>query len=285
MGPKMPLTAQLADEERRLRKQLRQAWTGGGAEGCRKLLQTEWNVEPDITERLLRYLERQNKAAPIPSDDPVQIERVRQGRSLLMLVHCVAGRAVNRSLAWVLAYRLGVSGSVVANHDDRAFLLSVSPKDRPGEAQLRSAFRPEGFRDDLQAALERTETLGRQFRPVAEIGQLIPKRTYRGRTPARASSWNGSLLYSTLRQHEADHPLLRETIRSALEDMMDVERAQSEAARIYEAEWEIFDLPRPTPFGLELFAAFSRETLLAQDPDRALDELVNALYEQWAETD
>ena len=53
------------------------------------------------------------------------------------------------------------------------------------------------------------------------------------------------------------------------------------AARIYESQWEVYDLPRPTPFGLELFAAFSRETLLAQDPDRALDELVAALYEQW----
>ena len=184
-----------------------------------------------------------------------------------------------------MAYRLGVSGSVVANHDDHAFLLSVSPRDQPSEAELRAAFHPEGFREHLQVTLERTETLGRQFRPVAEIGQLIPRRTYRGPTPARASSWNGSLLYTTLRQHEPEHPLVHETIRGALEDMMDVERAQAEAARIYRTEWEIFDLPRPTPFGLELFAAFSRETLLAQDPDKALDELVSNLYEQWAETD
>ena len=190
---------------------------------------------------------------------------------------------MNRSLAWVLAYRLGVSGSVVANHDDRAFLLSISPKDQPSEAELRRAFDPHGFREHLQTTLERTEMLGRQFRPVAEIGQLIPKRTYRGATPAKASSWNGSLLYTTLRQHEPEHPLVRETIRGALEDMMDVERARAESARIYRAEWEIFDLPRPTPFGLELFAAFSRETLLAQDPEKALDEMVMALYEEWGE--
>jgi ATP-dependent Lhr-like helicase len=212
----------------------------------------------------------------------VQIERVRERRSLLMLFHCVAGRAVNRSLAWVVSYRLGVSGSVVANHDDHAFLLSVSPKDQPTNAELRRAFNPANFVTDLQATLERTETLGRQFRPVAEIGQLIPRRTYRGQTPAKSSSWNGQLLYTTLRQHEPGHPLVRETIRGALEDMMDAERAQKESERIYHSEWEIFDLPRPTPFGLELFAAFSRETLLAQDPDRALDELVSALYEEWA---
>jgi ATP-dependent Lhr-like helicase len=176
-----------------------------------------------------------------------------------------------------------VSGSVVANHDDHALLLSVSPRDQPSEAELRNAFRPEGFIEDLQRTLERTETLGRQFRPVAEIGQLLPKRTYRGATPARSASWNASLLYTTLRQHEPEHPLVRETIRSTMNDMMDAPRALEEASRIYHAEWEIYDLPRPTPFGLELFAAFSRETLLAQDPDRALDELVTSLYEEWGE--
>lgn len=281
MGPKMPLTAQLAEEERRLRCELRAAWTTGGVDECRKLLRKRWLAEEDVVERLIAYLTRQSRAAPIPADDPVQIERVREGRSLLMLFHCVAGRAVNRSLAWVVSYRLGVAGSVVANHDDHAFLLSVSPRDQPTDRELRRAFNPLNFIDDLQAALERTETLGRQFRPVAEIGQLIPRRTYRGQTPAKSSSWNGQLLYTTLRQHEPDHPLVRETIRGALEDMMDADRAHREAARIYASSWEIFDLPRPTPFGLELFAAFSRETLLAQDPDRALDDLVSSLYEEW----
>jgi ATP-dependent Lhr-like helicase len=281
MGPKMPLTARLAAEELRLRRELREAWQNGQTSECRRVLRTQWSAEADVAERILRYLERQSRAAPIPADNPVQIERVRERRSLLLLVHCVSGRAVNRSLAWVVAHRLGVTGSVVANHDDHAFLLSVSPKDQPSEAQLRTAFHPDGFREALRSAVEQTEILGRQFRPVAEIGQLIPRRTWRGSTPARTSTWNASLLYTTLRQNEPDHPLVRETIRGTLEDLMDAERAQAEAARIYAADWEIFDLPRPSPFGLELFAAFSRETLLAQDPDKALDELVSALYAQW----
>jgi ATP-dependent helicase Lhr and Lhr-like helicase len=283
MGPKMPLTAQLADEERRLRRELRHAWDAGGLKGCSKLLTQKWDVSGDTLARVLAFLERQSKAAPIPADEPIQVERVREGRSVLMLFHLVAGRAVNRSLAWVLAYRLGVTGSVVANHDDHAFLLSVGYKDVPSVDRLRAAFDPHNFREDLQATLERTETLGRSFRPVAEIGQLIPKRTYRGPTSAKSSSWNGSLLYSTLRQYEPDHPLVKENIRGVMRDMMDVERAAAESARIFETAWELFDLPRPTPFGLPLFAAFSRETLLAQDPDKALDELVATLYDQWGD--
>jgi Lhr-like helicase len=90
-------------------------------------------------------------------------------------------------------------------------------------------------------------------------------------------------LYTTLRQYEPEHPLVRENIRGVMRDMMDVDRAAAESARIFETPWEVFDLPRPTPFGLPLFAAFSRETLLAQDPDRALDELVSTLYAQWGD--
>lgn len=281
MGPKMPLTAQLAREERRLRISLRDAWSLGGVVACGAMLRKEWDISGDVLTRVLRFLERQNKAAPIPADNPVQVERVREGRSLLILFHLIAGRAVNRSLAWVVGHRLGVTGSVVANHDDHSFLLSLGYKDAPSEDRLRAAFNPENFREDLQAILDRTETLGRTFRPVAEIGQLIPKRTYRGPTPAKASSWNGSLLYSTLRQYEPEHPLVRENIRGVMRDMMDVDRAAEESARIFDTPWEVFDLPRPTPFALPLFAAFSRETLLAQDPDKALDELVSNLYDQW----
>jgi hypothetical protein len=34
---------------------------------------------------------------------------------------------------------------------------------------------------------------------------------------------------------------------------------------------------------LPLFSAFNREVLMASDPDRALDDLVNSIYEGWAE--
>jgi ATP-dependent Lhr-like helicase len=283
MGPKMPLTAQLADKERNLRRELRRAWDTGGRTGCSDLLTRRWNISGDTLSRVLAYLERQNKAAPIPADEPIQVERVGEGRSMLILFHVVAGRAINRSLAWVVAYRLGVTGSVVANHDDHAFLLSVGYKDTPSVERLRAAFDPQNFREHLQASLERTEMLGRSFRPVAEIGQLIPKRTFRGPASAKSSSWNASLLYTTLRQYEPNHPLIRETIRGVMRDMMDVDRAAEESARIFRTDWEVFDLPRPSPFALPLFAAFSRETLLAQDPDKALDELVASLYDQWGD--
>ncbi len=282
MGGKLSLTAQLATEELALRSDLRRAWESGGQAACRKILKGNWNARPDVIERVLTFLNRQNQAAPIPVDSPVQVERVREGRSLLILFHVVAGRAINRSLAWVAGHRLAGGGSVVANHDDHSFLLSVNPRNAPTADQLRAGFNPVNWKQDLKKILQASEMLGRSFRPVAETGQLIQRRTFLGQNSPRASSWNGTLLYKTLLQHEPDHPLLREAVREVMQDLMDVDNALLHAARIYESPWEVFDLPRPSPFALPLFAAFSRETLVAQDPERALDELVASLYSDWS---
>jgi ATP-dependent Lhr-like helicase len=281
MGAKMPLTARLAAEELELRMDVRTAWESGGRAGCRRILERQWKVRPDVIKHVLTFLERQVRAAPIPVESPVQVERVREGRSLLVLFHVVAGRAINRSLAWVVGHRLGNVGSVVANHDDHSFLLSISPRNAPDIDQLRDGFHPVNFKEDLRRILEQSEMLGRSFRPVAETGQLIQRRTHLGMNSPKASSWNGSLLYTTLMKHEPEHPLLREAVREVMQDQMDADRAAERAAQIYEAPWEVLDLPRPSPFALPLFAAFSRETLLAQDPERALDEMVASLYADW----
>ncbi len=281
MGGKMSLTAQLAQEERRLRRALRAAFERGGERACRQTLERDWEAAAEIARIVAGYVERQWRAAPLPVDDPLQIERVRRKRSVLLIVHTVAGRAVNRSLAWVAGYRLAGKGSAVANFDDHAFLLSLDARTEPDEARLRAAFDPAGWREDLKTVLETTETLGRRFRPVAEIGQLLPRRTLRGATTRRAASWNANLLYKTFLKYEPDHPLVRETVREVIEDELDAARALAEAARIHQAAWERVELERPSPFALPLFAFFNRETLLAQDPDRAVDDLAASLYAEW----
>jgi ATP-dependent Lhr-like helicase len=277
MGGRMSLTARLAAEELSLRRLLRES-SDVASDLCAR-----YAVDGITAERIADYVERQTRAAPVPVDSPVQVERIRQGRALLTIFHVVAGRAVNRSLAWVVGRRLGDRfGSVVSNFDDHGFLLSFSQKNAPGEAILRDCFAPEGWPADLRAALEGTEALGRKFRPVAETGQLLERRTLRGPATRRMSSWNGSLLYETFLKHEPDHPLVREAVREVFEDELDVERAAAEAARIHATPWEVIDLDRPSPFSLTMFAAFNREVLTAQDPDKALDELVEELYGTWA---
>jgi ATP-dependent Lhr-like helicase len=283
----MNLSARLADEELRLRRALRKAWEGGKPE-VERMLAAEWSVPTSIARRIALYVERQTKAAPIPVDRPVQLERIAEGRrTVLLLFHSVAGRAVNRSLAWVVAYRFAQAHDhpgVAANFDDHGFALSIDRKLNPEIAVLRDWFRPDGWRQDLEAALKSTETLGRKFRAVAEIGQLLPKRGLGTASARRSASWSGPLLYTTLMKHEPEHPLLREAVREVMEDQLDAGRAAVQARLIHESDWEVLDLPRPSPFAIPLFAFFHREVLLTQDPDKALEDAISHLYEEWHES-
>ena len=285
MGNKMALTAQLAQEELKLRRELRDAWDHGAAEGCSAHLRGKYKVDENVAGRIAGFLERHCRALPVPTDSPVLAERVVNGRTMLLLVHVVGGRAVNRSLAWVTGARLAKGRSVVANFDDHSFLLSLDARIPIDAETLHEAFNPENWMEDLRNTLTSTEALGNMFRRIAEIGQLLPRRTLRGDVSAKTSSWNGSLLYKTLLEHEPDHPLVREAIREVLEDQCDAPHALEQTRRIYETKLDLYDLPRPSPFALPLFAAFNREVLVAADPDRALDDFVNSLYEDWSTDD
>ena len=285
VGNKMPLSIRLASEELALRRSLRRAWEEGGTKGCLTALEKEWKTSRSVSKAVLHLVARQNFAAPVPVDDPVQVEILPQGRSILYVFHVVAGRAVNHSLAWVAARRLGADGSVVANFDDHGFYLQLDAKRRFEQSELRSAFHPTNWEYDLRAAVTSTEALGRDFRPIAEVGQLLPKQTARGRTSPKAATWSGSLLYTTLMKYEPEHPLIRETVRTFLEDRMMSDLALLEAERIFHTRWEIFEHPRPSPFALPLIAAFNPEVLVAQDREKALDEIVEALFEEWGGDD
>ena len=282
LGGKLSLSAGLAQEELALRRGLRDAWQRGGEGACRGWLVEAYGVSRETAALAAGFIARQLAAAPVPVDAPVQIERIARKNNLTVIVHAVAGRAVNRSLAWVTAERLGENaGSVVSNFDDHGFLLSLDARRAPDPAALRACFAPQGWADALRKALEATDLLGRRFRPVAETGQLLPRQNRRGPAGRRAASWSGSLLYQTFRQHEPEHPLLRETVRETLEEDCDAERAAAEAARIHAAEWLVLDLPRPSPFALPLTAMFNREVLVAADPDRAAEEWAAEQYAAW----
>ena len=283
MGGKMSLTARLAEEELLLRRSLRAAYEAGGSSGCARILESDWGVSISIARRVVAYMERQYLATPLPVDCPVLVERVPSQRSIIYIFHHLAGRSVNRSMIWTLSHRLGEEfGSMAGNFDDHSFLLSFGARRAPEPDRLRAVFNPENFERDLEAALDKTELLGSKFRPICETGQLMARRNASNPgSQKRASSWSGRLLFETFRRYEPDHPLLREAIREVLEDDLDGAAACRAAGRIHVDPWEIYDLERPSPFAIPLFSGFNREALIAQDPDKALDEIVAGMYEQW----
>jgi ATP-dependent Lhr-like helicase len=277
MGGKMPLSSRMAEEELRLRRHLRSAWSAGGRPHVEAVLREAYQATPHQAELAGEFIERQCLAAPIPIDSPVQLEFLSRPGRRALIVHCLAGHAVNQSLAWVAAHRLAHGETVVSNSDDHGHLLVLSPKTDVSEPALRRAYDPANFTADLETVLKSTDTLGRRFRAVAETGQLVKRRG----SSKRVQAWNGALIYQTLLTYEPGHLLVKETVREVLGDMLDAPNALRHAEKIFSSPWEIFEHPRPSPFALPLFAAFNREVLLAQDPHAAFDDFAASVYSQW----
>ncbi len=161
MGNKMPMTAQLAQEELKLRRELRGAWEAGGAAACADHLRKTYAVDENVCTRIGAFIAQHSRALPVPTDSPVLAERVVNGRNALILVHVVAGRAVNRSLAWVTGARIAEGRSVVANFDDHSFLLSLDSRVKVDADTLREAFNPRNW----------MKTCERRFRPPRHWGR------------------------------------------------------------------------------------------------------------------
>lgn len=277
MGGKMPLSTRMAEEEIRLRRHLRSAWSSGGRPAVESVLREVYQASLQQAELAGAFIERQYHAAPIPIDTPVQFEFIARPNRRLLMVHCLAGRAVNQSLAWVAAHRLAQGETVISNSGDEGHYLALANKIDVSEPALRRAYNPENFLEDLEAVLKTTDTLGRRFRAVAETGQLVKRRN----AGQRYQAWNGTLIYQTLLKYEPGHLLVRETVREVLGDMLDAPNAHRHATHIFHAEWEVFEQPRPSPFALPLFAAFNREVILAQDPGKAFDDFAASIYDDW----
>ena len=232
MGAKMPLSAQLAREQLAIRRALRFAWDSGGPHGCLELLRDHYHCPADAAARTVRFVERQYRAAPIPIDSPLQIQpglnRAQPASSFPRRRR--ASREPFTRLGGGAPARCPRPASRRASMH-QGFLITVDPRRAPDSEAICAAFNPAGFRDDLRVC--RNHRRWRRFRPVAEIGQLLPRRTLRGETSRKTASWSAPCSIRPCSTYEPDHPLVRECVRGVIEDECDAAGAESEAARLH----------------------------------------------------
>ena len=190
------------------------------------------------------------------------------------MVHAVTsplGRRANDALARAIAYRLG-KGSVGLMVDDQAFALRVPRRAVWDEATLRRVLLPTGLRDDVHAAVARSDLWGRRFRAVAGIGLMLVKN-YRGRSRfVGAMQMNARRIWSVLERERPDFPLVRETYRTVLDDDLDVPTALDWLERA-SGRVTIRDLDAPPPFLFRLVAAGTTDSMLLEERDAFLRRL------------
>ena len=159
-----------------------------------------------------------------------------------------------------------VSPISAGRYDCRATSNSLSPE------SIRSLFALEGFAADVLEGLDRGELLARRFRHVAATALMVLRNPEPGRrVRVGGLNWVSTRLYPLINSTCPDHPLLRETRREVLEDILDVPAAAHWLASEPPIRFQALD--ELSPFAAAWIEPDGAEILRFEPPADALRRL------------
>ena len=173
-----------------------------------------------------------------------------------MVVHSPFGGRVNRPWGIVLAgairERLGVEAQVVSGDD--GILIRFASADVTPPTDLVGSISGQEARERLLAELPSSVTFGAQFRMNAARALLLPRERAGKRTPLWLSRLRAKDLLQAV-QGFGDFPILLETFRDCLRDVMDLDGLTDVLDRIRRGEIDVVvheaELPSPVAVGLD----------------------------------
>jgi ATP-dependent helicase Lhr and Lhr-like helicase len=137
---------------------------------------------------------------------------------------------------------------------------------------IRSLLAIKSFPDDVLEGVDRGELLARRFRHVASTALMVLRNPEPGRrVRVGGLNWVSTRLYPMLRSVCPDHPLLRETRREVLEDVLDVPAATRWLRE--QPQIRIRNLSELSPFAAAWIEQGEPDILRFESPAEALRRL------------
>lgn len=304
---KMPLTNKVAEEIISFRGELRKIIEARGAE--------DESITPWIAERLdcgkvnagliHQMYAAQSALSEIPTADFLLVEEyisqgnegppeaeVQEKRSAKnrrrpanlpsarhYFFHCLVGRAANEALSRAFALRISRlrGGNAVATPDDYGFVLTVTIDQKITQEDLRKLLAVEGFTEDLNESLSRSDLLKYHFRNAAQAGLMVYRNFFGEQKSLRKLQWSAEVIFNVLNQYEPNHVLLREARRDAVHTYLDLDGALNYLRGMDKLPARMVTVRRVPPLSFALFVTKIKEALLVEDP-RAMTE---RLYNLW----
>jgi ATP-dependent Lhr-like helicase len=225
-------------------------------------LQDEYDLDERAARNLLAYLhEQQDATRVLPSERTIVLERFRDeiGDWRLCVLSPFGGRVHS---AWGLAIaarireRIGIEADAISSDD--GIVLHLPDLDADDAEALPSAaelimLEPEEVEQQITAELGGSALFGARFRENAARALLIP-RAYPGkRTPLWQQRLKAQNLLEVARRY-ADFPIVLETYRECLRDVLDVPGLQQLLRSLHAREISLVEVETPTasPFASSL---------------------------------
>lgn len=206
-----------------------------------------------------------------------------RGRRFLAF-HFLFGRRVNdalsRSFGFVLGKLLKSDLGVVVN-DNGFGLIIPTTKDFSLQKILESIFSSE-LGELLRTNVRRTELMKRRFRHCSTRGFLV-LRNYKGhKIRVARQQLNAQMLLRVCEEIDKEFPIVQETYREILEDVMDLENAKNvlEALKDFKIKLEYIKTQVPSPFAHNLIVLGEADIILMKGRKERLIELHEKLMER-----
>ncbi len=225
-------------------------------------LQRDYDLDERAARNLLAYLREQQEATRVlPSERTIVLERFRDeiGDWRLCVLSPFGGRVHS---AWGLAIsarireRMGLEADAITSDDGIVLHLPDLDADEaealPSAAEL-IMLEPDEVEAQITAELGGSALFGARFRENASRALLIP-RAYPGRrTPLWQQRLKAQNLLEVARRY-ADFPIVLETYRECLRDVLDVPGLQELLRSLHSREISLVEVETPTasPFASSL---------------------------------
>ncbi len=282
----LPLSFELAEEIRKFREEMLKKFER--KESREKIISwilKNMPVDKNTANAIYLYFKEQYNFALIPKKNEVLIEYTRDlhGRRFLIF-HALFGRKVNDALSRALALVISnqISSDVLTMISDNGFALLI-PENK--EVNVEKAFE-ELFEEDVEELLKknirRTELMLRRFRHNAARSFLV-LRNYKGHKISVAKQQtNARTLLNVCEKIDENFPVIKETYREILYDVMDLENARKILEWIKSGKAKLKEISTrvPSPFAHNLILLGESDIILMQDRKKRLLELYEAVMKE-----
>ncbi|MCW1300894.1 MAG: ATP-dependent helicase [Candidatus Nanoarchaeia archaeon] len=274
----LPLSFDLALKIGEFRRRILKALRENNLERVKKIIR-ELPMDENSMSSLLNYmLEQYSYCGEIPNDKEVLIEETTDlhGRRFLVF-HFLFGRRVNDALSRVFGIIIGkqIKSNVGLVVSDNGFAL-ILPEGK--KYSLDEAFK-EIFSSDLVELLKqnirRLELMKRRFRHVASRSYLV-LRNYRGyKISVSKQQLNAQTLLRVCEEIDRNFPLIKETYREILEDVMDLENMLKVVEWLMRKriKWKFIRTEVPSPFAHNLIVLGEADVIFMKERKERLLEL------------
>ena len=227
-----------------------------------------WTKLPD---EVREWLEIQKRRSLIPAEDEMLVETFQRGRRHFLVCYPFDGRISHGTLAQLLTRRLERAELAPLGFVANDYALAVWAMRPIGGLDLDQLFQEDMLGDDLEAWLDDSYMMKRQFRQCATLSGLIERRHPGQEKTGRQVTFSTDLIYDVLRRHQPDHLLLRCARADAATGQLDVARVALLLQRIKGRIRHVV-LSKVSPFAVPAMLEIGREPVSGMAQEAILEE-------------